>query len=101
MSEPKSRDELALHIDEAEWQWLKPHLERGTLITVAEPLDLAEVGERISADDTGAVGEWIAAGAIGKPTNLEIAHWDGKPGKKFLMLVVSPYVLIQPIGTIN
>jgi hypothetical protein len=101
MSEWKDREELALSVDEAEWQWLKPHLERGALITVSGVLELAEVGERISADDTTAVSAWINAGRIGKPMAEDIARWDATPGKKFLTLIVSPYVLIQELGTMN
>ena len=101
MSEKRSREELALQVAEAEWQWLKPHLERGSLITVAAALDLAEAGDRIAADDVQQVGEWISSSRIGKPTPAEIAVWDSEPARKFLMLVVSPYVLIQDIGTMN
>lgn len=101
MSEKSSRAELALTIDEAQWQWLKPHLERGALITVAPSLDLAAVGERLAADDTNQAGAWIAAGLVGKPTVEQIAVWDHEPARRFLMLVVSPYVLVQEIGTVN
>ena len=96
-----SREELALNIDEAEWQWLKPHLERGALITIAAALDLSEAGERIAADDSETLAAWISAGKVGKPTAEEIESWDNEPGKKFLTLIISPYVLIQEIGTIN
>jgi hypothetical protein len=96
-----TREELALNIDEAQWQWLKPHLERGALITVADALDLAETGERIAADDSESLTAWISAGKVGKPTDEEIAAWDKVPEKKFLTLIISPYVLIQEIGVIN
>ena len=96
-----TRDELALNIDEARWHWLKPHLERGALITVSAVLDLAEAGERIALDDTASVAAWVAAGKVGKPTEDEIAAWDDEPDKQFLTLIISPYVLIQEIGIIN
>lgn len=97
----KTREELALNIDEAQWQWLKPNLERGALITVTAALDLAEAGEKIAADDALVVTAWIAAGQIGKPTLEEIEAWDKVPGKKFLTLIISPYVLIQELGVMN
>jgi len=97
----KTREELALNIDEAQWQWLKPHLERGALITVAAALDLAEAGERIAADDAESLTAWISAGKVGRPTLEEIEEWDKSPRKKFLTLIISPFVLIQEIGTIN
>ena len=97
----KTKEELALNIDEAQWQWLKPHLERGALITVAAALDLSEAGERIAADDSETLTAWISAGKVGRPTAAEIGEWDNEPGKKFLTLIISPFVLIQEIGTIN
>ena len=101
MTDKSSREELALNIDEARWQWLKPLLERGALITVAAALDLAAVGESIAKDDSMAISAWIAAGKVGKPTAEQIAAWDKEPQKRFLTLIISPYVLIQEIGTIN
>lgn len=101
MTDIKNREELALNIDEAQWQWLKPLLERGALITVAAEIDLAEAGERIATDDSSFVSAWIAAGRVGKPTAEEIEKWDCEPAKKFLTLIISPYVLIQEIGIIN
>jgi len=94
MSAKITQEELAVTIDEAEWQWIKPHGERGVLITVARGLDLAEAGARIAADDTAVVGEWIAGGLIGKPTAEEIAAWDKEPTRRFAMLIVSPYILM-------
>jgi hypothetical protein len=96
-----TREELALNIDEAQWQWLKPLLGRGALITVAAALDLAEAGVRIAADDSESLAAWISSGKVGKPTEEEITAWDKVPGKKFLTLIISPYVLIQEIGTMN
>lgn len=101
MTGTRTEEELALTIDEAEWQWLKPHLDRGALITVAASLDLAETGERIAADDSARIAAWITAGKIGKPTAEEINKWDSEPDKKFLTLIVSPYVLIQELGIMN
>jgi hypothetical protein len=90
-----TREELALTVDEAEWGWLRAHLERGGLIVVARDLDIAEVGAKVAADDTAAIGGWIAGRKLAKPSAEQIAAWDGDREKRFLCLIVSPYVLIQ------
>ena len=90
-----TREELALAVDEAEWGWLRAHLEREGLIVVAYDLDIVDVGVRIAADDVAAISDWIAAGKLARPSAEEIAAWDGNRGKRFLSLIVSPYVLIQ------
>lgn len=95
MSEAKTKEELAVTIDEAEWQWIRPHCERGTLITVSAALELAEAGFRIAQDDAATVGSWIEGGLIGKPTREEIEAWDSEPTRRFPMLIVSPYILMS------
>ena len=94
MSEKRTKEELAVTVDLAEWQWIKPHCERGGLITVSPELELAEAGFRIASDDAAVVGEWIAGGLIGKPTAEEIEVWDREPARRFPVLIVSPYVLM-------
>jgi hypothetical protein len=90
-----SKEELALSIDEAEWDWLRAHIERGGIILVADSLDLADAALRVAGDDTEIIADWISAGMIGKPTESQIHAWDGNRHKKFAMLIISPYVLIQ------
>lgn len=90
-----TKEELALQVDLAEWGWLRAHLERGGLIVVAPELDIAEVGERIARDDTAAVGGWIEAGKLSKPSDGQIAAWDADKGVRFSTLIISPYILIK------
>lgn len=90
-----SKEELAVQVDEAEWGWLRAHLERGGVIIVAPGLDLADVGKTVASDDAAVVAAWIETGKLAKPSREQIAAWDGTPGKRFRTLIVSPYVLIQ------
>ena len=90
-----SKEDLALTIDETEWSWLRAHLERGGLILVDDSLDLAEAALKVAEDDISTIEQWINAGKIGKPSEAQILHWNEDKQKKFSMLIVSPYVLIQ------
>lgn len=92
-----SKEEIVQTMDIAEWEWLRAHLERGGLITVDKDLDLGEAAYRVAIDDGAIVQGWIEAGAIGRPTSDQIARWDEEPGKRFSMIIVSPYVLIQEV----
>ncbi len=89
------KEELALAVDEAEWSWLRAHLERGALVLIDDSIDLAEAALKVAHDDTDVIQEWINRGKIGKPSGSQIRHWDDQGQKKFSMLIVSPYVLIQ------
>ncbi|MDO9069437.1 MAG: DUF2288 domain-containing protein [Deltaproteobacteria bacterium] len=89
------REELALSIDEAEWDILRSHLERGGLILVDDSLDLADTALRVASDDIEAIQQWLERGLLGKPSGSKIRFWDENKQKRFAMLIVSPYVLIQ------
>jgi hypothetical protein len=90
-----SKEELATKIDVADWGMLRAHLERGGIVVVDPLLDLADVGVGVASDDVKTVERWIAGGLLGKPTAEQIQSWDAEQEKKFLCLIVSPYVLVQ------
>lgn len=89
------KEELVLSIDEAQWDWLRTHLERGGLILVDDSLDLADTALKVASDDNEAVEHLIADGKIGKPTLSQIRTWDTDMQKRFAMLIIRPFVLIQ------
>lgn len=88
-------EELALQIDVAQWQWLRPHAERGALILIDPMLELASVGASLAADDRAQVQGWLASGLLVKPAAVQLELWNGQPEKRFSILVISPFVLIQ------
>ncbi|MDD5285595.1 MAG: DUF2288 domain-containing protein [Desulfuromonadaceae bacterium] len=90
-----SREELALSIDQAEWETLRPHLERGGLILVDDNLDLADTALKVASDDVEIIQRWVENGMIGKPSDSKIRSWNEERQKIFAMLIVSPYILIQ------
>ena len=94
---PASRDELGSPLAEVEWHWLRLHLERDAVIVVAPDLDLEEAAAQIAADNSAAAAAWIAEGRLTKPTLEQLASWNAEPAKRFRMVIVRPYVLIQDI----
>ncbi len=92
-----TRDQLHEQIEEVEWHWLKPHLDRDALIIVRQTIDLAEAAARIAADDSAIVSAWIAAGHLGKPSAEEIDSFNADSTRCFRMLIIQPWVLIQEV----
>lgn len=90
-----TKEDLYLSIGEAEWSWLKAHLERGGLILVDDSLDLADTALHVASDDTDIIQHLIEEGKLGKPNLSQMRTWDADTNKRFAMLIVSPYVLIQ------
>lgn len=93
------KKELRESIDNAKWEWLKPHLQRGTLLLIAFNLDLAEVAYRISQDDTDYIRKLMNGNFLKRPSEEQIHKWDQTPEREFRFIIVQPYVLMQEIMT--
>lgn len=87
--------ELTKSLDEAEWNWLMPHAKRDSVIVVNQELDLVDVGVAIANDNVSFVQRCIAENLIAKPTADQLADWNNNQNKRFIALIVQPYVLVQ------
>lgn len=95
----ETRERLARELAEVEWQLLRAHAQRGALILVSSALDLVEVAACVADDDRERVSAWIEAGRVGKPNREQWARWEGQPDRRFSVLIVQPYVLVQEPAT--
>lgn len=91
------RAELTENLDEAEWEWLIPHVQRDAVIVVALELDLLDVGVAIASDNIPSVQQWIDEQLLSKPTVDQVGEWNGDRTKRFSTLIVQPYVLVQEL----
>ena len=95
-SDPDSPlEKLEKYTGEVDWPYLKRHYKSGALVWVDPDLSLTEVGHAISIDDADRVKAWRRSGDLVIPSELHTLHWE-ESGARFLALVVSPFVLIQP-----
>jgi len=91
------RKKLQDELDTIDWRALRVQLRRDSMILVAPELDLLEVAWCVAKDRAAEVSGWIADGRLRKPGAEELAAWEREMEKPFRMLVVAPYVLIQPV----
>lgn len=96
-SQPTLRTELAAMVDEAEWEWLMPHAQRDAIVLVAPDLDLPDVGEALTCDNTAIVQRWISEQLLQKPSPEQLVTWAGDRTRRFKALIVQPYVLVQDL----
>jgi hypothetical protein len=89
------RTTLTASLDEATWEWLIPHYDRGVIITVDPSLNLVDVGMAIAQDQTQPVQHWLAEQLLNKPSPAQCETWAAQVGLQFVALIVQPYVLIQ------
>jgi hypothetical protein len=95
MSNTDLRVQLTENLDEAEWEWLIPHVQRDAVILVAVELDLVDVGVAIASDNTLKVQTWIDEALITKPSTAQVGEWNTQHTKRFNTLIIQPYVLVQ------
>ena len=81
---------------EVGWDYLEKHFESGALLYVDPSLDLVTVGQAISDDDTESVMKWKKSGDLVQPSGPHAEYW-AESKTQFLALVVSPFVLVQPL----
>ncbi|MDM9385122.1 MULTISPECIES: DUF2288 domain-containing protein [unclassified Chlorogloeopsis] len=95
MTNQDLRAELTENLDEAEWEWLVPHMLRDAVIVVNPELDILDVGVAIASDNVSEVQIWIDEALIAKPSTTQMTEWNSDRAKRFNTLIVQPFVLVQ------
>jgi hypothetical protein len=91
------RQQLTELIDEAELEWLKPHIQKDAVIIVAPELELLDVGVAISSDNTQSVQHWISEQLLIKPSPEILNRWNAATNQRFQALIIQPYILVKEL----
>jgi hypothetical protein len=101
-TKPENDEELRIKINletaRLPWSELERHFAQGTVVYVSEELDLIDVAVRISHDDKDSIAAWMAAGKVGKVTDLQAQTWAASEALLWTS-VVNPFILVQPEKT--
>lgn len=92
-----SQDEkVAKYTGDVDWHYLKPHYKAGAMIYVDPVLELKEVAKAFTEDNKQQVDAWLKSADLVKPSHLHADWWEyDKP--RFTAVVVTPFVLAQPL----
>ncbi|HEU4409186.1 MAG TPA: DUF2288 family protein [Polyangiaceae bacterium] len=74
---------------------LAAHLGRDAVFVVARSLSLVACGVAVATDDVERVEGWVQSGELRKPSRAERAAWPNDAGRRWLAVVVQPFVLVQ------
>lgn len=88
------RAKLNQETAEIPWTELQRFFAGGSLISVADDLDLVEVAARMSADDTEAVSRWIEERRIARVSDVQAQAWMDADASLWTV-VVKPWILVQ------
>lgn len=94
--EPSTAEQLEKYSGEIAWEYLRPHFEAGNLIWVSAEISLTEAGYALTNDESDRVKTWKKEGMLVIPSEPHAAFWEESQAR-FRALVVSPFVLVQPL----
>lgn len=89
-------EKLEKYTGRVDWEYLKPHFDSGALLYVDPHLKLTEVGQALADDAKKKIEAWLKSGDLVKPSGPHAKWWQENP-QEFTALVVSPFVLMQPV----
>ena len=89
-------EKIDKYTGEVDWNYIKPHFLSGALVYVDPSLSLTEVGKAFSNDEAEKVKGWRKTGDLVTPSLPHADYWESI-NAKFTALVVSPFVLVQPV----
>ena len=88
------KEKLKSEAEQADWDALKPHHDRGALFVVSDKLDLFVVGEAIANDDVTQVKIWLDNKDLFRLDNTD--KFDKEKFNKIgTFVIVQPYVLLK------
>jgi len=94
--EEVNRAKLNLETARISWREVQRFFASGAAIFVSDKLDLVDVAYQISADNKAQVKEWMDAGLVARVSDTQAKSWHEADAEMWAV-VVSPYLLVQPV----
>jgi hypothetical protein len=94
------RTKVNLETARIAWKELQRFFASGAAIHVSGDLDLVEVAFQMSQDNAAQIRHWMLDGKLGKVTDEQAAAWIETDALVWAV-VVSPWVLVQPSGSLQ
>ncbi|MCX7192857.1 MAG: DUF2288 domain-containing protein [Proteobacteria bacterium] len=98
MTNPKEIIRAKVNLETAQMAWrdMQRYFASGVALFVSPDLDLVETAFQMSEDNAALIAQWMAAGQFGKVTDEQAQLWWDADAALWAV-VVSPWVLVQPI----
>ena len=90
------RAKLNLETAQMAWRDMQRYFASGVALYVAPDLDLVDAAFQMSEDNIGQIKLWMQSGQFGKVSDEQAAGWF-KDEAVLWTVVVSPWVLVQPV----
>lgn len=91
------RAKVNLETAQMDWRDMQRYFASGAALFVSPDLDLVEAAFQMSEDNAALISEWMAAGQFGRVTDEQARAWTASDAVHWVV-VVSPWVLVQPVA---
>ena len=91
-----NRAKLNLETAQMPWREMQRYFASGAAVFVSPELDLVEAAFQMSEDNAVLIGQWMTAGQMGRVTDEQAGDWWNTDALLWAV-VVSPWVLVQPV----
>lgn len=93
------RTKLTAERTPASFRDLEASGQLAALVLVDPTLDLIAAGVALAENDVASVKLWMGQGLLKNVGEAELSAWRAAPGTMFDMVIVQPFVLVQPQPT--
>jgi hypothetical protein len=104
MSNPDQREiyraKINLETSTIAWKELQRFFAGGKALMVAADLDLVDAALQMSEDNVEQIRQWAAAGKLVRVPDEQARAWIESDALVWAV-VVSPWVLVQPVGRLH
>ncbi|MDO8208700.1 MAG: DUF2288 domain-containing protein [Gallionella sp.] len=90
------RAKVNLETAQMAWSDMQRYFASGAALFVSPELDLVETAFQMSEDNATQIAQWMAAGQFGRVTDEQARAWL-EADASLWAVVVSPWVLVQPV----
>jgi len=94
------RTKINLETSKIAWQALQRFFAGGMAMMVSADLDLVEVAFQMSEDNVEQIRQWAIAGKLARVSDEQAREWTEADALVWAV-VVSPWVLVQPVGKLH
>ena len=94
------RAKLNLETSKIAWKELQRFFANGTALAVSTDMDLGEVAFQMAEDNGVEIQQWATAGKLGKVSDEQAGEWLADDVSVWAV-VVSPWVLVQPVRQVH
>ena len=94
------RAKINLETSKIAWKELQRLFAGGKALMVSVDLDLVDVAFQMSRDNVEQIQQWAAAGKLVHVPDDQAREWAGSDALVWAV-VVSPWVLVQPVATLH